>query len=70
VEAPLWTETLRTFGDVETMLFPRLCAVAEVAWTPQERRDWDDFRSRLASQAPQWETGGVAYTRSPQVDWP
>ena len=27
--------------DVETMLFPRLCAVAEVAWTPQQRRDWD-----------------------------
>jgi hexosaminidase len=70
VEAPVWTETLRTFRDVETMLFPRLCAVAEVAWTPQERRDWDDFRVRLAAQAPRWEAAGVAYTRSPQIDWP
>ena len=37
VEAPLWTETLRTMEDVETMLFPRLCAVAEVAWSPPAR---------------------------------
>jgi hexosaminidase len=70
VEAPVWTETLRTMRDVETMLFPRLCAVAEVAWTPQDARDWDDFRSRVAAQAPLWDAAGVAYTRSPQIDWP
>jgi hexosaminidase len=70
VEAPVWTETLRTLRDVETMLFPRVCAVAEVAWTPQERRDWDDFRGRVAAEAPRWDAAGVVYTRSPQIDWP
>jgi hexosaminidase len=70
VEAPVWTETLRTLHDVETMLFPRLCAVAEVAWTPQDRRDWQRFRAALAAQAPRWDADGVAYTRSPQIDWP
>jgi hexosaminidase len=70
VEATVWTETLRTLRDVEAMLFPRLCAVAEVAWTPQARRDWEDFRARVAAQAARWETAGVAYTRSPQIDWP
>jgi hexosaminidase len=69
VEAPVWTETLRTLDEVETMLFPRLCAVAEVAWTPQERRDWEDFRARVAAQAPRWDAAGVAYTRSPQIAW-
>jgi hexosaminidase len=69
VEAPLWTETLRTIEELETMLFPRLCAVAEVAWTPPERRHWDDFRARLAAEAPRWEAAGIAYHRSPQV-WP
>jgi hexosaminidase len=69
VEAPVWTETLRTLRDVETMLFPRVCAVAEVAWTPQSRRDWDDFRARVAAEGPRWEAAGVAYTRSPQIDW-
>lgn len=69
VEAPVWTETLRSLGDVETMLFPRLCAAAEVAWTPQERRDWHDFRGRVAAEAPRWDAAGVAYTRSPQIAW-
>jgi hexosaminidase len=67
VEAAVWTETLRTWADVETMLLPRLCAVAEVAWTPAERRDWDDFRTRVAGEAARWDAAGVAYTRSPQV---
>ena len=53
--------------DVETMLFPRLCAVAEVAWSPQRVRDWDGFRARLAAQAPRWDAAGIAYHRSPQV---
>jgi hexosaminidase len=69
VEAPLWTETIETLADVETMLFPRLSAVAEVAWSPQARRDWQDFRGRLAIQSRRWEAAGVAYHRSPQVDW-
>jgi hexosaminidase len=67
VEAPLWSETLRTLRDVETMLFPRLCAVAEVAWTPPEHRDWAGFRARLAAEAERWDAAGIAYTRSPQV---
>jgi hexosaminidase len=67
VEAPLWSETLRTLKDVETMLFPRLCAAAEVAWTPPEHRDWEDFRARLAAEGERWDAAGIAYTRSPQV---
>jgi hexosaminidase len=69
VEAALWTETLATIGDLETMLFPRLCAVAEVAWTPAARRDWDGFRGRVAAEGARWDAAGVAYHRSPQVDW-
>jgi hexosaminidase len=69
IEAPVWTETLRTLQDVETMLLPRLCAVAEVAWTPQDRRDWSRFRAAVAAQAPRWDAEGISYTRSPQIAW-
>jgi hexosaminidase len=69
VEAPVWTETLRTLADVETMLFPRLCAAAEVAWTPPGQRDWEDFRARVAAEGARWDAAGVAYTRSPQIAW-
>jgi hexosaminidase len=67
VEAALWTETLETLHDVETMLFPRLCAVAEVGWSPRAARRWEDFRGRVAAEAPRWDAAGIAYHRSPQV---
>jgi hexosaminidase len=30
------------------MAFPRLSALAEVVWTPAERKDYEEFLSRLA----------------------
>ncbi len=69
VEAPLWTETLRTFVDVEFMAFPRLAAIAEIGWTPREARVWTDFRRRLAGQAPRWQYWGLNYFVSPEIDW-
>jgi hexosaminidase len=69
VEAPLWTETVTTLRDIETMLLPRLCAVAEVAWSPVGSRNWEDFRGRLAAEGPRWDAAGVAYHRSPQIPW-
>jgi hexosaminidase len=70
VEAPLWSETLRGIADVEHMTFPRLPAVAEVAWSPAAARGWDGFRRRLAAHGPRWSAMAVDYHRSPQVPWP
>ncbi|GIH91379.1 beta-N-acetylhexosaminidase [Planobispora siamensis] len=70
VEAPLWTETAETMDDLEYLAFPRLPAVAEVAWTPQESRDFGDFAARLAGHGPRWAELGVDFHRSPAVTWP
>lgn len=69
VEAPIWSETLKSIEDVETMAFPRLPAIAEVGWSAAEGRDWADFRTRLAAQAPRWKAMGLRYYPSPQIDW-
>jgi hexosaminidase len=69
IEAPIWSETLVTMDDVEYMAFPRLPAVAEVAWSPQEGRQWTEFRARLGAQAPRWTALGVNAYWSPKVDW-
>ena len=50
VEAPLWTETVRSIEDIDYLMFPRLLALAEVMWTPQPRRDYQDFLRRLRPQ--------------------
>ena len=70
VEAPLWAETLRTLDDVLTMTFPRLPAIAEIGWSPRETHEWASFRRRLAAWGPRWTAQGIAYHRSPEIDWP
>jgi len=69
VEAAVWTETIRDLDGLTTMLLPRLAAVAEVAWTAPERRDWEDFRTRVAHHSDLWNRIGLRWYASPQVDW-
>jgi hexosaminidase len=69
VEAPLWTETIQTMADVEYMTFPRLPAIAELAWSPASSRDWAAFGKRLGAQGPRWAMQGINFYRSPQVPW-
>jgi hexosaminidase len=47
-QGQIWTEYQRTPKNVEYMVFPRLVALAEVAWTPRELKNFADFRARLA----------------------
>jgi hexosaminidase len=67
VEAPLWSETIATIRDIEFLAFPRLIAIAEVGWTPQEQRRWDGFRRRLVAHSPRLTALGVNFYRSPTV---
>jgi hexosaminidase len=46
-QANVWTEYMPSFKHVEYMVFPRLCALAEVVWSPKASRNWDDFSRRV-----------------------
>jgi hexosaminidase len=69
IEAPIWSETLRNITAVQYLAVPRLPSLAEVAWTPQSARSWENFRGRIAAHGPRWNYLGVNYYRSPQVPW-
>lgn len=69
VEAPIWSETPADMDDVEFLAFPRLPAAAEVAWTAQAARRWDDFRARVGAQAPRWSALGINAFWSPRIEW-
>ena len=45
------------------MLFPRLCALAEVTWSPQTSRNWEDFRRRLQTQFRRFDQLGVNHRK-------
>lgn len=48
VQGNLWSEYLSSARQLQYMAFPRLCALAEVGWSPPEQKDWKDFKVRLA----------------------
>lgn len=51
VQANLWTEYIPTEPKAEYMLYPRLLALSEVAWTPLANKNFKDFSEvRLPGQ--------------------
>lgn len=50
LEGAFFSELLIANGPdyLDYQLFPRTCALAEAAWTPQEHRSWNGFEERLA----------------------
>lgn len=69
VEAPLWSETIGTMGDIEYLAFPRMPGVAEMGWSRESRRSWEDYRLRLGAHGPRWTALGINFYRSPLVPW-
>jgi hexosaminidase len=59
----LWTEYIPSLAHVEYMAFPRLCALAEVDWSPKTARNFDDFNHRLQIHEQRLEVLGVNYRR-------
>ena len=64
IQACMWTEFCNSPADVDYLLFPRLSALAEVAWTKPARKNWasylkamDHFNEHLAAK-------GIVYARS------
>jgi hexosaminidase len=57
----VWTEYMPTPEQVEYMLLPRMCALAEVVWSAQHLRYREDFRARLSAHYPRFEMLGVNY---------
>lgn len=69
VEAPLWSETISTIEELEYLAFPRIIGYSELSWSLPENRSWEDYKVRLAEQAPFLDRMDVKYYRSPLIDW-
>jgi hexosaminidase len=69
VEAPLWSETVTNFEEVEYMVFPRLPGYAEIGWTSPDSRSWEEYKLRLAQHGKRFEAMDINFYRSPLVPW-
>jgi hexosaminidase len=59
IEACLWTEFITTERYLEFMTFPRLLALAEIAWRPKGPRDETEFDTRLEPHIEALRTKGI-----------
>ena len=65
VQVNLWTEHVRTAAYADRMLWPRAAALAELGWTPAERRDWSGFAARLPAEFARYRRLGFSYDMTP-----
>ena len=75
VEGAMWGETVANMNNVDYMVFPRLLALAEIAWSPPAHRTaaspaYRGFLLRLAAQGARFQAGRVNFYPSTQVPWP
>ncbi len=61
VQANLWTEHVATDDRLFAMALPRELALAEIAWTPRARKDWNGFLARLPAQLAWLDAHGYAF---------
>ncbi|MFZ6873264.1 beta-N-acetylhexosaminidase [Undibacterium sp. Di27W] len=61
VQANIWTEYLSKPEMIEYMVYPRLLAMAEVAWTAPEKKEYSGFEQRLVTHYPRLQQAGLAY---------
>ena len=60
----LWTEQVYNFRQVEYMTWPRAFAVAEDTWSQNEKKNWNDFITRIEAQFKRFDVEEVKYAPS------
>ena len=64
VESPLWSETVTNMKEIEYLAFPRIIGHAEIGWTPENMREWNDYKSRLIRHKERLKIMGINYYES------
>ena len=67
IEAEMWTEYIRSFDDLKKKFYPRSIAVAEAAWSPENNKDYKDFKVRVDALRPLISDFGIDII--PEKDW-
>ncbi len=69
IEAPLWSETISNMDEVEYLLFPRLPGYAEIGWSQETGRNWEEYKVRLGKHGPRFKAMKIDFYQSKKVPW-
>ncbi|MCL6523178.1 MAG: family 20 glycosylhydrolase [Thermoflavifilum sp.] len=61
MQANVWTEYIPNGHEAEYMVFPRMLALAEAAWTPLSEKNYTDFLNRLPNQLVWMDRAGLRF---------
>ncbi|MGM9476107.1 beta-N-acetylhexosaminidase [Pedobacter sp. GSP4] len=61
IQANIWTETVDGNQRLDYLLFPRIAALAEAAWTPQKTKDFKAFNTILTQHLELYSKAGLYY---------
>ncbi|WP_140937915.1 beta-N-acetylhexosaminidase [Sphingobacterium lumbrici] len=61
VQANLWTEGISTIDKLDYMIFPRIAALAETAWTKNDRKNFTEFQQVLKKHLQLYKTDRIYY---------
>ena len=59
VQACVWGEFIPDIPKLHQQTYPRSATIAEVTWTADESRNWNDFRIRLGKEFERLEAKGI-----------
>lgn len=64
IQANIWTELIGSEKRLDFMIFPRMAALAEAAWTDSLRKDESSFNERLKANFVLYDKAGIYYYNS------
>ncbi len=64
VQGNIWSEFIHSPDNVEYMGFPRAAALAEIAWTESENKEWENFKRKMETQYKRYQNMGINYAKS------
>ena len=68
VEATMWGEVFQSKVQVEYCTFPRMFAVADICWTPQDNKNYSRFMERVEGALKIWDVLGISHATLEEAD--
>ncbi len=69
VQGTFWTERVSDREYLEWLALPRLLAIAEIGWTPHEKKDWSSFQKRMSLDRELLDLRDYKYSHHLQLDY-
>jgi hexosaminidase len=66
-QANLWTEYITDEKKAEYMIFPRICAMAEILWTPKNLQDYTFFLFRMETYSKRLQKFNINFHPIPKI---